>query len=63
MLDTDNDGIPNAIDPNPADSSNILADNDGDGVPNIVEVSQGTNPNDGDDFQDSDGDKIPDYVE
>jgi len=63
VLDSDNDGIPDAVDPNPNSSGDTLTDTDGDGVPDGVELAQGTNPNDGGDFRDTDGDGVPDYVE
>lgn len=39
------------------------ADGDDDGVPDIVEVEQGTDPNDGTDFLDTDGDNKPNYTD
>ncbi|MCG8330514.1 MAG: hypothetical protein MI974_22645, partial [Chitinophagales bacterium] len=55
IFDTDGNGI--------ADFQDASNDADGDGVPNDVENAEGTDPNDGTDFQDSDHDGIPDYVE
>ncbi|GAB5552916.1 MAG: hypothetical protein Sapg2KO_25070 [Saprospiraceae bacterium] len=62
----DDDEVETAFDTNgsgTADFQDPLNDDDMDGVPNSVENAEGTNPNDINDFQDSDGDNTPDYVE
>ncbi len=65
-IDTDGDGVPDAIEIAQGTDPNIAGDaldSDGDGVPDYIEVQQGTNPNNPLDVKDSDGDGMPDYLE
>ena len=46
-----------------ADFQDSANDSDGDGVPNSVEAAEGTDPNDADDFLDTDLDGTPDFTD